>query len=73
VHLSSNVFKKYGNIATIMATVRLYTGTLENFNKELSTVRKMLEDWWGFNINQKDIIEYAIYDTNVEHDKEWTQ
>ncbi len=70
VHLSRNVLKKAreGEI-TILATLRTETGFLEEFSAAV------LDFTAGLPVSAFDIdkveIEYAIYDTNKQHDLQW--
>lgn len=71
LHLSSNFFKKMDDgVGTVMVTLRNNTQTLETFKSILSFWREKLING-GFILNAKDVIEYAIHDSNVLHDSEW--
>ncbi len=70
VHLSRNVFKRFddGNYV-IMATVRSYTKTYEDFKNDILLLKNELCNN-DFEI-QKEIIEFSIYDTKINHDSSW--
>lgn len=67
-HISSNAFKVCDGYSTVMVTIRRNSGTLERFELELSM---LLESLSCFDVRDKVITEYALYDTNVNHDAEW--
>lgn len=69
-HLSGNFFKATETVKTVMVTLRRYSGTFEKFKYELSMLKEQITAW-GFEFNQKDIVEYSIYDSNTDHDTEW--
>ena len=69
-HLSNNYFKSFDEIKTVMVTLRRYDGTFENFSNSLNLLKATLTEW-GFSYNNKDIVEYSIYDSNTSHDEEW--
>lgn len=71
VHVSANAFKSFGEVSTVMVTLRRSEGTLEKFNRTLADVKKRITEV-GFKISEKVIVEYSIYDSKVHHDKEWT-
>lgn len=69
-HLSSNIFKEFDDgTFTIMMTYRSYTQMYEEFEESLNWIKKCLffED---FKI-EKEIVEFAIYDTKINHDTLW--
>ncbi len=69
-HLSSNAFKKFDDGSfTIMMTYRSYTQMYEEFEKKLEWIKHNLLIT-GFNI-EKEIVEFSIYDTRLEHDSKW--
>jgi hypothetical protein len=70
-HLSTNVFKKMDSESSIiMATLRSYAGYLEDHESRVESLRHDIA-LYGWKI-KKVITEYTIYDSNLEHDKEWT-
>lgn len=76
-HLSKNAFKKYDNgYIKMMVTFRepatgTGVGTYEMFDSYVKDMSAMLSIG-GFNV-EKEIIEFAIYDTNVSHDTKWIE
>lgn len=69
-HLSTNIFKKFDNQEyTIMMTYRAYEGTYEDFEEHLESIKKDL-NLNNFNV-EKEIVEFAIYDTKINHDDIW--
>lgn len=69
-HLSRNVFKKLTDGAyTLMLTCRATSGTREDFDKWVAGVTTRLKQD-GFEVS-KIIVEFAIHDTKVAHDKVW--
>lgn len=71
MHLSRNFFKmnKDGSY-TIMATYRLYNGTVEEFQADVKDRHGMLTSVFNFDV-EKVITEFSIYDSRVHHDDEW--
>lgn len=69
-HMSRNKFKNLeGGKYVNMLTYRAYHGTYEIFEKELNSIQRLLN---GYGIEfEKVIIEFAVYDTNVNHDSKW--
>ena len=71
--LSTNIYKKPDNgIRKVMATFRTSGTTLEEFTKMSNWRRSQLEKA-GWLIDQKQLIEYAILDTNEDYDRPWLQ
>lgn len=68
-HVSRNVFKKMDDGYIIMATFRSHDMTLSEFTRYLSKSIVLLREN-KFEI-EKEIVEYAIYDSNVRWDSEW--
>lgn len=69
-HLSKNAFKKFEDgTYTIMMTYRSYDDVYEDFKFDLEAIKDDLE-YKKFEV-EKEIVEFAIYDTKVSHDKEW--
>jgi NTP pyrophosphatase (non-canonical NTP hydrolase) len=70
VHLSRNAFKRISDTEFVMmATLRHYEGTYEEFKSACDIlVETLTQD--GFDV-PKTIIEFSVYDTNVEHDSGW--
>lgn len=71
VHLSRNIFKEIGANIIIMATLRKYDGWIEQFSREVEKFYVALLKS-GF-YAKKIEVEYAIYDSNVHHDREWVE
>lgn len=69
VHLSRNVFKNNAFTVVVMATLRKHEQTVEGFTLDVTTFDSALKDA-GF-YPKKIETEYAIYDSNVHHDKKW--
>jgi NTP pyrophosphatase (non-canonical NTP hydrolase) len=71
-HLSRNAFKKISDTDyVIMATLRNYEGTYEDFKKDCDHLVSFLTEN-GFNV-PKTITEFSIYDTKVSHDSAWLE
>jgi len=68
-HFSRNIFKKINDEYTIMITYRKYTGTIKEFQNDIHKIENDLKEN-NFKI-EKVIVEYAIYDTKEDWDKEW--
>ena len=69
-HLSRNFFKKLNDNEYVnMVTLRSYTGTYEQFLSKLEALKSSIKEH-GFNY-EKEIIEFAIYDTKLSHDFNW--
>lgn len=69
LHVSRNAFKRVGETEIVMATLRKSEGTIEMFKSDLSKARRAVEAN-GFVVG-KEIVEFAIYDSNVNHDASW--
>lgn len=61
-HISSNLFKEN----TVMVTYRAYALDLDIFNRYADQLFRALDYTKG-----KRVTEFALYDSNVDHDKEW--
>jgi len=73
LHVSRNFFKRDENSALIMLTYRDYAKTYEEFQEYISNLKKkFLEIDYLKIAEEKVIIEYCIYDSNVHHDAVWT-
>lgn len=69
-HLSRNIFKRIDEQNfIIMGTYRSYKGILENFKHSVEEL-KLLLNYDGFQV-EKEIVEFSIYDTKVNHDEAW--
>ena len=69
-HLSRNAFKQITDTQyVVMATLRHYEGTFEDFKDECESLVSRLQDE-GFEV-PKTITEFSIYDTKVSHDSRW--
>lgn len=69
VHLSKNTFKSYEDYDVVMATLRSYD-SLKSFKDKLNTVVDVLNSVCKVGEHH---IEYAIYDSNINHDKAWIE
>lgn len=71
-HLSKNAFKIIDeNKFTIMMTYRSYEQMFEDFDNHLSFIKETL--FFNRFKLEKEIIEFAIYDTKINHDNKWLQ
>jgi NTP pyrophosphatase (non-canonical NTP hydrolase) len=71
-HLSRNAFKRISDTEyTLMATLRRYTGTHEEFKAEAEALKANLNQA-GFDV-PKVIVEFSIYDTKIAHDANWLE
>jgi NTP pyrophosphatase (non-canonical NTP hydrolase) len=71
-HLSSNAFKKFEDGSfTIMMTYRSYDQMFEDFEDHLEFIKNNL-NWAGFKL-EKEIVEFSIYDTRINHDSKWLE
>ena len=71
-HLSRNAFKKVSETQTIMmATLRAYDGTHENFKQRCENAVEHFIDC-GYEV-PKTITEFSIFDTKVSHDSVWLE
>jgi len=69
-HLSRNFFKRINDTDyIIMMTLRDYKIVSEIFKSKVENLKKVLNDA-GFIVDKTEI-EFAVYDTNTEHDIEW--
>jgi len=70
-HLSRNVFKVLENDQyVIMITTRSHSGTIDEFKTVVSKLKDVLTQN-DFDVD-KEIIEFAIYDTKIDHDATWS-
>lgn len=70
-HLSRNAFKRISETDYVMmATLRSYDGTYEDFQVQCRSVVAILKRIGGYEV-PKTITEFSIYDTNVTHDAAW--
>lgn len=71
-HLSKNAFKTFEDGSfTIMMTYRSYTQMFEDFENHLNFIKSNLS-FNKFKI-EKEIIEFSIYDTKINHDNKWLE
>lgn len=69
-HKSRNAFKKFEDGSYIqMLTLRDYNTNREDFVGRVTELRRSLE-LSGFSLGKLEV-EFAVFDTNVHHDKEW--
>lgn len=69
-HLSKNAFKSYEDgTYTIMLSFRSYTMMYEDFREHLDKIVNLLHK--NNFVVDKEIVEFSIFDTKVQHDKEW--
>lgn len=71
-HLSKNAFKSFDDgTFTIMMTYRSYEMMYEDFENHLDFIKNNLK-WNDFKL-EKEIVEFSIYDTRINHDSKWLQ
>lgn len=71
-HLSRNAFKVIDeNTFTIMMTYRSYDQVFEDFENHLNFIKEIL--FLNKFKLEKEIIEFAIYDTKINHDNKWLE
>lgn len=71
-HLSRNALKKnHDDTKIYMITIRHNDCDLDTFKSRLKRLTDALDDD-DFEFGAKEMIEWAIYDNNVKHDKAWT-
>lgn len=70
VHVSANYFKALDEFSTVMVTTRGTEATREDFERRVTNVRDTIMGI-GYGTERRIEVEYAIYDTNQDHDKEW--
>ena len=68
-HCSKNAFKEYENDSVVMVTYRGYDGTARQFELSVDIIRNQLI-MQGFDV-EKAIIEFCVYDSNINHDDLW--
>lgn len=69
-HVSRNFFKKINDAEyIIMVTLRDYKSSSEVFIERVEKLKSVLKDA-AFAVDKTEI-EFAVYDTNIEHDIEW--
>lgn len=72
VHLSSNVFKQNTDgSCVVMGTIRDAFTIYQAFKQRVDDVVAMFKNK-GYSI-EKQIVEYALYDSKYSHDNEWLQ
>jgi len=69
-HLSRNYFKKINDEQyIIMMTLRVFDQSAEQFEQSVNNLKNwIIED--GFVVDKVEI-EFALYDTNINHDNDW--
>lgn len=70
LHVSANYFKALDEHSTVMVTARGTEPTLEDFKYRVDRARNYIVEV-GYAVEHRSVIEYAIYDSNQGHDKEW--
>jgi len=71
-YLSQNAFKTFSDgTFTIMMTYRSYNQMFEDFENHLEFIKNNLQ-WSGFKL-EKEIVEFSIYDTKINHDTKWLE
>lgn len=71
-HLSKNAFKVFDNgLFTIMMTYRSYVDMYEDFESHLYLIKHHLTTS-EFKL-EKEIVEFSIYDTKINHDSKWLE
>lgn len=68
-HLSRNVFSEAKEGVFILATLRKHEGFLEDFQANVASFITVLEEH-GYGVVKAEV-EFAIYDSNVNHDLSW--
>jgi hypothetical protein len=69
-HLSRNAFKRNGTWTTYMVTLRSHHDVYETFAERVSGLVRALNDLY---LPVGTVItEFAIHDTHVDHDRDWT-
>lgn len=69
LHLSSNQFKNNTTTAVYMTTLREYDTTYDAFKNRTEAAIDFLEGRaWQI---KSHVVEFAVFDSNVDHDKEW--
>lgn len=69
LHLSANQFKNDDTSAVYMATLREFGTTYEPFKVRTSDAIDHLVEQ-GYDV-QKSVTEYAVWDSNTQHDDKW--
>lgn len=69
-HRSRNVFKRDGNTLVVMLTRRVLDGSHEEFSADVDRIASEIRSA-GFEVGKVEI-EFAVWDSKVEHDKAWT-
>lgn len=69
LHLSSNQFKNNVETAVYMTTLREYDTSYAAFKERTENAIKFLESraW----LIKSHVVEYAVFDSNVQHDDQW--
>lgn len=71
-HLSQNIFKKINETEFCqMMTIRSFSDNISTFNQKLYSINSELKDK-NF-VVEKNIIEFVIHDSNLQHDNKWVQ
>lgn len=71
-HLSRNAFKIFNDgTFTIMMTYRSYYQMYEQFEHHVNMIKGQLVAQ-SFEV-EKEIVEFAVYDTKIDHDKKWLE
>lgn len=72
-HLSRNSLKRHNDgTAIYMVTMRHNDCNHDDFVKRVNQLRGGLAGE-GYDIGSKDMVEWAIYDNNIQHDSEWVE
>lgn len=69
LHLSANQFKNDALSVVYMATLREFGTTYEPFRQRTSDIMDALTKA-GYDV-QKSVTEYAVWDSNTQHDDKW--
>lgn len=71
LHLSKNAIKRFDDGSFVqMATFRSYTALKEDFELIVDSITRGIYGL-GLTLEKTPKIEFAIYDTNADHDAEW--
>lgn len=70
LHLSRNPFKTYHDGRYVQMVTLRKNMRVEDFERRLKVILNFI-DQAGFFVSKKPEVEYALYDSNVQHDAAW--
>lgn len=70
--LFPSINEKRADQERISLTLRRSNTSAENFKDLLDKIQDQLTNRHGLKIIEKPLVEFAMYDTNKDHDKEWS-